>query len=1027
VLDNPIFQAVAVSELWKTRRAQTTEALRALLTDQVSAKTTLDPLLEQAFATTPKQLETALDAFGAAVDNKAAYDAVLLGLKPDLAAAYQVAADTAKGRQIELQFLRLAARLLFISHLQAERANWLATYVDAFPNGAGALDRDQIRAAATALEEVKKSSTQRANIAGDFLLELGSKQILSLTGDAATKAATAIVTRLSEKAGADIAANAVAGVLSAAAVGVALGNLLYGSDELYADFMLARRADELRATFRSGRTAVQTNAATAKQQAQDQLVYNGDLAAQFRAAYLLETLAAVQAQRAYADGVTATFRLPNGVELLNWLRGEDWQQAVDGLRKNADETELELLKTIGSPAYLDDALKLARNRTSQLPKIIIGTQIASEFSKQHPEWTSYIKPAAVYDLLVQKDIVWAATTSGVVRWDTGSGQYTRLTAQDGLAQNGVYSIAQGNDGSIWFATIEQLGKVSQLAPDRSWATFTKANGLVSNEIFKIVKTTDGSLWFCSFGNGVSRLDSKGNWTTFTTANGLLNNDVSSIIQSDDGSLWFGTRSGISRLDANGKWTNLTRADGLVSEHVQAIFQSADSMLWFGTDNGISRLDTSGHWATFTVSNGLVSNNVTAIIQRSDGSLWFGTDQGVSRLATDGTWRTFTDVNGLADNYIRAIRQSPDGSLWFATTNETSGLVTTQGISRLDVDGNWTVFVTSPTNEGLMSLIVQAILQSFDGAVWFGTNDGVSRLNPDGSWTTFTTANGLAFNAVSSINQSQDGSLWFNTYSNEGGIAPIISRLNPNGSWTNVTQIGGLGSVRRLYQSADGTIWIFSDFGVSRLDSNGNWMNFTFPKGYMGAIYSAFQSTDGTLWLTGMHVIMNRLDVNGQWTDLSTIDGLSEGADTIFQSRDGAMWFGTRKGVTRLDTNGQWTTFTTANGLVNNWVDAIFQTSDGAMWFSSGKGMSRLGVDGHWTDFADDNLHGIHTQSMLEDIDHTILVVGTDAVSRLDSEGRWTLVRSQAEFGYIYTVFQTVDGVTWFGSSNGVSRYQPQQK
>jgi len=77
-------------------------------------------------------------------------------------------------------------------------------------------------------------------------------------------------------------------------------------------------------------------------------------------------LAAVQAQRAYADGVTATFRLPNGVELLNWLRGEDWQQAVDGLQQRANEIESNVLNQVGAPPYLETAIELALSRTQKV-------------------------------------------------------------------------------------------------------------------------------------------------------------------------------------------------------------------------------------------------------------------------------------------------------------------------------------------------------------------------------------------------------------------------------------------------------------------------------------------------------------------------------------------------------------------------------------------------------------------------------------------------------------------------------------
>jgi hypothetical protein len=70
----------------------------------------------------------------------------------------------------------------------------------------------------------------------------------------------------------------------------------------------------------------------------------------------------------------------------------------------------------------------------------------------HPDWTSFTNANFVTDLLVDGDAVWAATAGGVVRWDTRTGEYIKLTAEHGLAGNSVWSIAVGPDGSLWFGT-----------------------------------------------------------------------------------------------------------------------------------------------------------------------------------------------------------------------------------------------------------------------------------------------------------------------------------------------------------------------------------------------------------------------------------------------------------------------------------------------------------------------------------------------------------------------------------------------
>ena len=71
-----------------------------------------------------------------------------------------------------------------------------------------------------------------------------------------------------------------------------------------------------------------------------------------------------------------------------------------------------------------------------------------------------------------------------------------------------------------------------------------------------------------------------------------------------------------------------------------------------------------------------------------------------------------------------------------------------------VYAQWTTYTIA---DGLANNDVRSVIQSSDGAMWFGTEKGVSRY--DGTtWQTFTTADGLAGPGVSSMFQSSDGAI-----------------------------------------------------------------------------------------------------------------------------------------------------------------------------------------------------------------------------------------------------------------------------
>ncbi|MBC8228241.1 hypothetical protein H8E77_01675, partial [bacterium] len=138
--------------------------------------------------------------------------------------------------------------------------------------------------------------------------------------------------------------------------------------------------------------------------------------------------------------------------------------------------------------------------------------------------------------------------------------------------------------------------------------------------------------------------------------------------------------------------------------------------------------------------------------------------------------------------------------------------TSGGVSKLSVakfresgyDGKF--FQNFTTAEGLVNNIVESILQTPSGDVWFATKGGVSRYK-DGKFQNFTTKDGLAYSSLLCIAVDREGNLWFGTLS--GGA----SRYDES-----VKSIPVALHYRRTAKDKQGNLWLsISGIGLGRYD------------------------------------------------------------------------------------------------------------------------------------------------------------------------------------------------------------------
>jgi len=172
--------------------------------------------------------------------------------------------------------------------------------------------------------------------------------------------------------------------------------------------------------------------------------------------------------------------------------------------------------------------------------------------------------------------LWWALKDGVVRFDGING--TKYTAEDGLMDGPVSSIAQNEDGILWFIGSHQKKAAVVSYDGQKWRLVSVADN-VPGEWVGEQSTIDsnGNIWIASkpvdepnptsskihilAGNGLLHFDGQV-WKNYRVEDGLAHNRVYEIATGLDGSIWVSTnrRGTISRFDGH-VWKIYTRQDG----------------------------------------------------------------------------------------------------------------------------------------------------------------------------------------------------------------------------------------------------------------------------------------------------------------------------------------------------------------------------------------------------------------------------------------------------------------------------------
>jgi ligand-binding sensor domain-containing protein/signal transduction histidine kinase len=604
----------------------------------------------------------------------------------------------------------------------------------------------------------------------------------------------------------------------------------------------------------------------------------------------------------------------------------------------------------------------------------------------------------------------AAAYSPPAQDETSTIRFDRLSAQDGLSQNGVLTIWQDRIGFMWFGTEDGLNKYDGY----DFTVYTHDpddESTISDNLVSVIhEDQDGVLWLGTK-SGLDRFDrTSGTFSHYRNdpddAHSLGGEWVVAMYEDREGVSWVGTNEGgLDRFDrAAGTFTHYRHdpddTTSLADDAVGVITEDGDGTLWVGTDGGLNRFDRSTgtfHRYQHTLGDlhSLGGNEVSAIVEDNRGALWIGTeDGGLNRFDRDT--ETFVryehdpdDPSSLSHNRVRQVFEDSTGRLWIGTQN---------GLDLYDAKRDrFFHFQHNPSDPySLSSNPVWAIYEDRTGVLWFATyGGGLNKYNRTTDQFTLyqhnpDLPNSLSENMVWSITQDRDGAVWIGTFN--GGL----NRLDrESGTFTvyrhDPEDPHSLGSddVRALLEDKKGDLWIGTNGGgLNRFDRRRE--TFTHyqhdpddPNSLSeDRVTTLLEDRSGRLWIGTRTQGMNRLDPGTGTFDRYTHDpddpySLSD--DRVWaltENNGGALWVGTLGGISVLDVNTNRFTRYLNNpddpySLGSDAIFAFHQDLAGTMWIGTwGGGLDRFDpatqTFSHYTEkngLPDNVIYGIEADSV----------------------------------------------------------------
>lgn len=528
--------------------------------------------------------------------------------------------------------------------------------------------------------------------------------------------------------------------------------------------------------------------------------------------------------------------------------------------------------------------------------------------------------------------LWIGTRDGLTRYDERTG-LTRTFHLPGSDQRIIYTLYAGRNHKLWIGTDGGLsvldthtGNVFTYNSNNSWLKTPEGLHIhmTGYSPKAIVETPQGDLYVGTWNAGLLRLR-KGSRTfeRFPKLNDA--NSAYSLLLDNRGRLWVGSWGyGVMRID-----------------NPQDVFHPHVTYYPFTPDH-------------FDIFLHIIQDLRTHRI-------WASTREGVCAINPDekgAQWQQFTSIGNTQLSYCNDITFDHNGNLWVLTQN--NGIIETT-----PTPSPFHIFTLDPTGFSQPGNFATAI--HTDDGIWFwlGLNPyGIALYNRLTGQTLYnnnipgfaTIPQRLLATSFTAITRRRNGDLWF--ADNNYGII-VRNAANKKAYIIDNTQSKWLRDnfVNTFLESRDGTMWVGTRSGLSRVTANNKATAMTLKAGAYDVsdcdIRGISEDRSGNIWIAtdneGIICIPrpqrnNLKPVVRQYT-LRNHNLAVNDANTVYEDHQGRLWAISNSGglfLLDIKTNA-FTPVNHAFHIPGDRVLAITEDKGGSLWLTTDEAIVRLRV------------------------------------------------------------------------------------
>jgi signal transduction histidine kinase/ligand-binding sensor domain-containing protein len=408
--------------------------------------------------------------------------------------------------------------------------------------------------------------------------------------------------------------------------------------------------------------------------------------------------------------------------------------------------------------------------------------------------------------------LWVGEMNGVWRWKPGPPKLYAIPDP----VNKIYSLTESDDGGILIAKTSGITKLRNGK--------TESYPLLAPPEFKpyrLLRDRSGGLWIGALvDNGLLHIH-EGRTDLFNRSDGLSSNSVLSLQEDREGNIWVATGDGLDRFREFAVPT-ISVPQGLSGQNVSSVLALRDGSIWLGMSHGVNRWNKGqitiyskrsvpraragssvGELSARTgaiqeiTDSGLPDATVEALFQDGRGQIWVGTQSGVAIFRSN----RFFPITSVPDGLIYSIIADSAGNVWISHLDGLLNLLEERVVERIP-------WAQLGRREPATALLPDAL----QGGLWVGFRDGGVAYFKDGRFrASYAVADGLGEGWVRGFYVDRNGTLWVAT---DGGLSRI-----KDGRVLTLTSQNRLpcDTVHWMMEDDDNSVWLYLTCGLVRID------------------------------------------------------------------------------------------------------------------------------------------------------------------------------------------------------------------